>query len=103
MISLRESSCLLKGAIIGTDIFNPPASVVVFRYNQDTLPRTLQVRGVGAEGGDRSEALRLKGPPEDTNSLGSETGVGNHIMRGETRWTAMTSFLGSCSLDTCRF
>jgi hypothetical protein len=31
------------------------------QYNPDTLSRTLQVQAI-AEGGDRSEAMRLKGP-----------------------------------------
>lgn len=36
------------------------------QYNPDTLSRTLQVQGLGAESGDRMEALRLKGPPVET-------------------------------------
>lgn len=40
--------------------------VIVLQYNPDTLTRTLQAKGVGAEGGDRSEALRLIGPPVET-------------------------------------
>jgi len=32
----------------------------------------LQVKGVGSEGGDRSQALRLKGPPTETLKLDAE-------------------------------
>src|SRR5205823_9340200 len=56
---------VMKGAIVGIDPFNPLASVIVFQYNPDTLTRTLEVQG-GAEGGDKAELLRLKGPPVET-------------------------------------
>lgn len=39
--------------------------VIPFQYNADTVTRTLTPRGVG-EGGDRLEALRLTGPPQET-------------------------------------
>jgi hypothetical protein len=57
----------MRGAIVGLDIFNPLASVIVFQYNPDTLERTIAPQGSqGGEGADRSEALRLKGPPQET-------------------------------------
>jgi hypothetical protein len=46
--------------------------VIVLQYNPDTLTRTLQVRGVAAEAGDRLEALRLTGPPAETIKLDAE-------------------------------
>jgi hypothetical protein len=42
--------------------------VITLQYNPDTINRTLQVQGVGGDG-DRSEALRLKGPPIETIKL----------------------------------
>ena len=36
------------------------------------MTRTLQIKGVGGETGDRSEALRLKGPPVETIKLDAE-------------------------------
>ena len=39
--------------------------IVALQHNPGTLSRTLQVQGVGGEGGDRFEPLRLKGPPID--------------------------------------
>jgi hypothetical protein len=56
---------VLKGAIVGVDIFNPVASIVVFQYNPETLSRSLDPQ-MSDEGGDRTEALRLKGPPIET-------------------------------------
>lgn len=61
-----------KGAIIGFDIYNPVSSVISFHYNPEKLTRNLQVQTAEASGkknGDRSEALRLKGPPIETISL----------------------------------
>jgi hypothetical protein len=45
--------------------------VIVLQYNPDTLTRTLQVQGVGGQG-DRSEALRLKGPAVETIKVDAE-------------------------------
>jgi len=48
-----------------------PNGVIVMQYNPDTLTRTLKIKGV-QEGGDRSEALRLTGPPDETIKLDAE-------------------------------
>jgi hypothetical protein len=73
MTSFPGSPRLLKGGIV---LIDPNTSavqrIIVMQYNPDTLSRTLQVQGVGAEGGDRSEALRLKGPPVETIKLDAE-------------------------------
>jgi hypothetical protein len=59
----------IKGAIVGIDIFNPVASVIVFQYNPAKLSRTLAAQTVGGEGGDRTESLRLAGPPRETITI----------------------------------
>jgi hypothetical protein len=46
--------------------------VIPLQYNPDTLTRTLQVQGVSGEGGDRVEALRLKGPAVETIKMEAE-------------------------------
>lgn len=60
---------LIRGAIIGVDIFNPLASVIVFQYNPDSVTRRLEPRTTGGSEGDRSEALRLTGPPKETITM----------------------------------
>lgn len=64
---------LLKGGIV---VLNPTTAavqrIIPLQYNPDTLSRTLQVQGVGGEGNDRSEALRLKGPAVETLKLDAE-------------------------------
>ena len=42
--------------------------IIVVQYSPDTLTRSLQPQDV-KEGGDRSEALRLTGPPVETIKL----------------------------------
>jgi len=46
--------------------------IIALQYNPDTVTRTLQAKGMAAEGGDRSEALRLKGPPTETIKVDAE-------------------------------
>jgi len=71
MSTFPNSPLLLKGAIIGVDKFNPLASIIVFQYNPDTLTRTLTAQTVGGDA-NRGEALRLKGPPQETIKLDVE-------------------------------
>jgi hypothetical protein len=75
---------VLKGAIVGIDPFNPLASIVVFQYNPDTLTRTLQAQSAGAQGGDRSEAMRLKGAPVETFKLDVEIDATDQLERDDS-------------------
>lgn len=72
MTTFPNSPKLLKGGIV---LIDPDSGavmrIIALQYNPDTLSRTLQVKGVG-EGGDRSQALRLKGPPVETLKLDAE-------------------------------
>jgi hypothetical protein len=86
--SLR-SPRTIKGAIVGFDLFNPLASVIVFQYNPDTLSRTLQVQAPGGGEGDRSEPTRLKGAPIETIKLDVEIDATDQLERGEGAASAM--------------
>ena len=46
--------------------------VIALQYNPDELSRSFQVSAASGDGGDRSEALRLKGPPVETIKLKAE-------------------------------
>jgi hypothetical protein len=70
---------LLKGGIVTLD----PASgavrrVIALQYNPDSVSRSLQVQGAG-DGGDASEALRVKGPPVETIKLEIELDAADHL------------------------
>jgi hypothetical protein len=64
----------LKGGIVLLDPIQftvLPHGIIVLQYNPDTLTRTLKIKAA-EEGGDRSEALRLTGPPVETFKLDAE-------------------------------
>lgn len=71
MSTFPNSPRLIKGALIGVDLFNPLASIVVFQYNPDTMTRRLEPRTAGGEG-EQGEAYRLAGPPKETITLSVE-------------------------------
>jgi hypothetical protein len=48
-----------------------PRGFIVLQYNPDTLTRRLQPQSIGDQA-DRSEILRLKGPPIETISVAAE-------------------------------
>jgi hypothetical protein len=65
MTTFPGSPRLQKGAIVGIDPAIRLPTIVIFQYNPDTLTRTLQVNAAGNDA-DRGEALRIKGPPQET-------------------------------------
>lgn len=70
MTTFPGSPRVLKGGIV---VIDPESSavrkIIALQYNPDTLTRTLQPQSAGGETGDRSDALRLKGPPIETLKL----------------------------------
>jgi hypothetical protein len=69
MTHFPRSPRVMKGAIVGLDPFNPLASIIVFQYNPDTLTRRVTAQAAGSGQPARGEALRLKGPPQETIDL----------------------------------
>jgi contractile injection system tube protein len=65
--------------------------VIALQYNPDTLSRTLQTQAftTGSEGGNRAEALRLKGPPIETIKLDAEIDATDQMEAGDSQ-TART-------------
>lgn len=88
MSTFPGSPQLLKGAIIGVDPFNPLASVIVFQYNPDTLTRTLTAQTTGGNA-DRGEALRLKGPPQETIKIDVEIDATDQLEQGRGTATSL--------------
>lgn len=76
---------ILKGGIA---LIEPEAGTVVrviaLQYNPETLSRTLQAQSVGAEGtAERSQALRLKGPPVESYKLDAEIDAVDQLDDGD--------------------
>jgi hypothetical protein len=72
MSAFPGSPRLIKGGIV---LLDPTSGIVqriiALQYNPDSLTRTLQVQGMG-DNANRSEALRLKGPPIETLKVEAE-------------------------------
>lgn len=81
MTGFSQSPKLLKGAIVGIDIFNPLASVVVFQYNPEQVTRSIDPQ-YAESGGDRSEALRLGGAPRETISATLQLDLADQLEEG---------------------
>jgi hypothetical protein len=81
MTTFPGSPKILKGGIVLID----PGSgavrrVIALQYNPDALSRSFQVQSVSSgDGGDRSEALRLKGPPVETYKLEAEIDLSDQL------------------------
>jgi hypothetical protein len=72
MSSFPNSPRVLKGGIVLIDADSAAVQrIITLQYNPDTLSRTLQPQTV-RESGDRSEAMRLTGPPVETIKLDAE-------------------------------
>jgi hypothetical protein len=67
MSSFPRSPRLLKGGIVLVDPESGAVQrVISLQYNPEKVTRSFQAKGVGADSGDRSQALRLKGPAVET-------------------------------------
>jgi hypothetical protein len=72
MTSFPNSPRLLKGGIVLIDPSSAAVKrIIALQYNPDSLSRTLQIQAMG-EGGDRSQAMRIKGPPGESIKLDAE-------------------------------
>jgi hypothetical protein len=73
MSTFPGSPRLLKGGIVLLDSTSGAVQrVITLQYNPDTLTRSLQVQALDQAGRNRSQALRLIGPPVETFKLDAE-------------------------------
>jgi len=81
MTTFPGSPRIAKGGLVllDPDSFTVLSNgIIVLQYNPDTLTRTLKIKGA-EEGGDRSEALRLSGPPTETIKLEAEIDAADQL------------------------
>jgi hypothetical protein len=71
-----------RGALVGVDIFNPIASVIVFQYNPETVSRSVKPQGATGEG-SKAESMRLKGAPVETISMELEIDATDQLDAGD--------------------
>ncbi|MEP6762796.1 MAG: hypothetical protein ABJB66_00730 [Gemmatimonadaceae bacterium] len=73
MSSFTNSPRLIRGGIVLVDPDSGQVKrVITLQYNPDTLTRSLHPQTVSDDGHDRSQALRLKGPPVETIKIDAE-------------------------------
>lgn len=74
MFTFPKSPKIIKGGIV---LIDPESSqvkrVIPLQYNPGSLNRSFQIQGADSgQGGDRSQALRIKGPAVETFKLDAE-------------------------------
>jgi hypothetical protein len=80
---------LRKGAILTLDpTLGIPLGRIMLQYNPDTLTRSLKPQGVGEEP-DRTEILRLKGPPIETIKCEIEIDATDQLADGDAATMAL--------------
>ena len=88
MSGFPNSPRLIKGGIVLVDPNSGTVQkIIVLQYNPDTLTRTLTPQGVKEEGSDRSEALRLTGPPIETIKLDAEIDATDQLEAADAQAT----------------
>jgi len=75
---------LIRGGIVLAD----PGSgqvlrVIALQYNPDTLTRSFQIRGVGGDSAEFTEAMRLRGPPIESIKLEAELDATDRMEAGD--------------------
>lgn len=79
---------LLKGAIVLVDPnVGTPLNTITFQYNPDEVTRTLKPQSVSEEP-DRTEILRLKGPPIETIKCAIEIDATDLLSSGDANTLA---------------
>lgn len=101
MTNFTGSPKVIKGAIVGLDLFNPLASVAIFQYNPEQISRSLAPQYSEA-GGGRAEALRLAGPPTETISANLKLELADQMEQGEAGplGAGLTGYLAALEMLT---
>lgn len=75
---------LVKGGLVTLNPGDGTVDLVLpLQYNAETLTRSIQVQGAGEQGGERSEALRLTGPPIETWQVEAEIDAADLLEDGD--------------------
>ena len=73
MTTFPGSPPLVKGGIVLVDVQTSNINrIISLQYNPESISRSFQIKSIEGENGQRSEALRLTGPPVETINLDAE-------------------------------
>ena len=98
MTTFPGSPRLINGAIVGLDPFSPCPSVIIFQYNPDTVTRTVTAQTSG-DNPDQGEALRLKGPPQETIKLDVEIDAADQLEKAVPPTTTLGLYPALAALE----
>lgn len=92
MSGLTASPKLVKGGLVVLDAQSGRVlRTIALQYNPDALTRSVQVQGVGGEGGgERAQPFRLKGPAIETLHLTAEIDATDALERPENNGNAVS-------------
>jgi hypothetical protein len=89
-MSFPRSPRLLKGGIVLIDPENGAVQQVIsLQYNPEKVTRSFQAKGVGADSGDRSQALRLKGPAVETIKIEADIDATDQLETADATTTQL--------------
>jgi hypothetical protein len=95
MTHFPEAAPVANGGFVLLDpVLGRPMRTIPFQFNPDTLTRTLQPQGIGNEPGDRLEALRLKGPPQESLKFDAEFDATEQLAQPDRHPREATNGLG---------
>ncbi len=91
MTGFPNSPKLIKGGIVLLDPETVQVKdVISLQYNPENMSRSFQIQGAdGGEGGDRSQALRLKGPPVESYKLDAELDATDLLEKADKEATSV--------------
>jgi hypothetical protein len=89
-MSYPRSPRLLKGGIVLIDPDSGAVQrVISLQYNPEKVTRSFQAKGVGADSGDRSQALRLKGPAIETIKIEADIDATDQLETADSQTTQL--------------
>lgn len=105
MANSPDSPHTLKAGLVLLDpVTSVMSRIIVLQYNPDSLSRTLAIQtsseGGGANGLDRSEVVRLKGPPVETIKLDAEIDATDQLERNDATAVQSGIFPQLSALET---
>lgn len=91
MTGFPNSPKLIKGGIVLLDPETAQVKdVISLQYNPETMTRSFQIQGADSgEGGDRSQALRLNGPPVESYKLDAELDATDLLEKADKEATSV--------------
>lgn len=84
MTTFPGSPRLLRGGLVLVDAVSGAVErVIPLQYNPESLTRSLESKAAGGQQGDRSEALRITGPPVETFTVEAEIDATDALEKGD--------------------